>query len=42
MIFLPNMLLFRWQADVSWPRFFFWASLLLLLAVIAFVGLPLE
>jgi hypothetical protein len=39
-IILPNMLLLRWQADFSWPRFFFWTSLLWLLATIAIIGLP--
>jgi hypothetical protein len=39
-IALPNMLLLRWQAGLSWPRFFFWTSLLFFLAVMAVMGLP--
>lgn len=27
-IVLPNMILLRWQAGLSWPRFLFWMSLL--------------
>ncbi len=32
-IVLPNMVLLRWQAGLSWPRLFFWMSLLFFLVV---------